>query len=84
MVLTEKTLIMYSSTGGTSQMNTVRVPYLKVHRLQQLWNHPEFLMGTYENRMKPQTWQGKPKDDNKQAVGIGRSIHWFGFPLPNE
>lgn len=84
MVLTEKMLIMYSSTGGTSQMNTVRVSYPKVHRRQYLWNHHEFLTGIYENRMKPPIRQGKPKDDNKRAVGIGCSKHWFGFPLPNK
>jgi len=36
MVLTEKMLIMDSSTGGTLQMSTVRDSFPKVHRLQYL------------------------------------------------
>ena len=84
MVLTEKMLIMDSSTGGTLQMSTVRDSFPKVHRLQYLWNHHEFLRGICESRVKPQIQQGKPKHDGKRAVGIGCSNHWFGFPLPNK
>lgn len=74
MVLSEKTLIMYSSIGGASQINTVRVFYLKVHRLQYLRNHHEFLTGICENRMKPQIRENQQMTINELwEVAVGNT-----------
>lgn len=84
VVSTEKPLSMYPLTGGTSQISIVQIPKSppNVDRLHYFWNHHKILFGICENRIKPQIWYRKPKDDSKQAVGIWGSKHWLLILLP--